>query len=329
LHLVARTTEVAGTAAPSTGRAPRTSRRARRRGARYGARDFRYTRKGLFYTAPAVLIFAAFVIFPTFYTFYVSLWKWNVLNPSLSVYLGLGNYRQLFTATDPGFVASLWNSLYFTGAMVIGGTAVSLALALLLQRGGRLMNASRLAIYLPNATPVIATSIIWAWIFNPQFGLANWILRSLHLPALQWVEAQSTAMPSVIIFSLWHEVGFTTVVFLGGLAIVNEEYGEAARVDGAGPWKEFWYITWAQLRPVTTFVIVITTIGSLQAFTQFYELSNGGPNNVTTTLSYLVYQEGIVLGNTGYGAALAVVLFAITVFITLIRRRTTSGAGLT
>jgi multiple sugar transport system permease protein len=273
-----------------------------------------------------VLIFAAFVIGPTFYTFYVSLWKWNVLNPRLSIYRGLGNYRELFTATDPGFASSLWNSLYFSGAMVIGGTAISLGLALLLQRGGSLINASRLAIYLPNATPLIATSMIWAWIFNPQFGLANWVLRSLHLPALQWVQAQSTAMPSMIIFSLWHEVGFTTIVFLGGLAVVSEEYGEAARVDGAGPWKEFWYITWAQLRPVTTFVIVITTIGSLQAFTQFYELSNGGPNNATTTLSYLVYEEGIVIGNTGYGAALAVVLFLITVFITLVRRRT---AGLT
>ena len=299
-----------------------------RRGGQHGARDFRNTRKGWLYSAPAVLIFAAFVIVPTFYTFYVSLWKWNVLNPSLSVFKGLGNYRSLFTATDPSFGSSLWHSLYFCGAMVIGGTAISLALALLLQRGGRAVNASRLAIYLPNATPLIATSLIWTWIFNPQFGLANWVLHSLHLPVSQWVEAQGSAMPALIIYSLWHEVGFTTIVFLGGLAVISEEYGEAARVDGCGPWREFWYITWPQLRPVTTFVVIITTIGSLQAFTQFFELSEGGPNNVTTTLSYLVYQEGIVIGNTGYGAAIAVVLFAITVFLTLVRRRTV-GTGIT
>lgn len=139
-----------------------------RRGGRHGARDFRNTRKGWLYSAPAVLIFAAFVIVPTFYTFYVSLWKWNVLNPSLSVYKGLGNYRALFTATDPSFGSSLWHSLYFCGAMVIGGTAISLALALLLQRGGRAVNASRLAIYLPNATPLIATSLIWTWIRWPS-----------------------------------------------------------------------------------------------------------------------------------------------------------------
>lgn len=283
---------------------------------------------GWLYSAPAVLIFAAFVIVPTFYTFYVSLWNWNVLNPAMSVFKGLGNYKQLFTATDPSFADSLVNSLYFCGAMVIGGTAISLALALLLMRGGRAMNMSRVAVYLPNATPLIATSMIWAWIFNPQFGLANWVLRSMHLPASQWVQAQGSAMPAMIIFSLWHEVGFTTIVFLGGLAVISEEYGEAARVDGCGPWREFWYITWPQLRLVTTFVVIITTIGSLQAFTQFYELSNGGPNNVTTTLSYLVYQEGIVIGNTGYGAAIAVVLFLITVSITLVRRRTT-GFGIT
>src|ERR1700761_7758217 len=235
---------------------PARARRARRR----GARDYRHTATGWLYSAPAVLIFGAFVIVPTCYTFYVSLWNWNVLNPSLSVYKGLGNYRELLTAADPSFAVTLWNSLYFTGAMVLTGTAVSLGLALLLQRGGTAVNASRAAVYLPNATPLIATSLIWSWIYNPQFGLANWALHSLGLPTSPWVEGQATSMPAVILFSLWHEVGFTTIVFLGGLTIINDEYGQAARVDGAGPWQEFWYITWPQLRPVTYFVVIVTTI---------------------------------------------------------------------
>jgi multiple sugar transport system permease protein len=293
------------------------------------ARDFRHTKMGWLYSAPAVVIFAAFVIVPTFYTFYVSLWKWNVLNPSLSVFRGLGNYRQLAAAADPSFLSSLWHSLYFTGAMVIVGTALSLGLALLLQRGGTVSSASRVAIYLPNATPLIATSLIWAWIYNPQFGLANWVLHSLHLPTSPWVQGQASSMPAVILFSLWHELGFTTIIFLGGLTIINDEYGQAARVDGAGPWQEFWHITWPQLRPVTSFVVVITTILSLQSFTQFYELSGGGPNNATTTLSFLVYEESQVLQNTGYAAALAVVLFLITVFFTLVRWRTSPRIGAT
>jgi multiple sugar transport system permease protein len=324
-HMIGQATETAGPAGLKRAGEGKRARRARRA----SARDFRHTKAGWLYSAPAVLIFSAFVIIPTFYTFYVSLWHWNVLNPSLSVYKGLGNYRQLLAATDPGFLQTLWNSLYFTGVMVIAGTAISLCLALLLQRGGSVLNASRVAIYLPNATPLVGTSLIWAWIYNPQFGLANWVLHSLHLPTSPWVEGQATSMPAVILFSLWHEVGFTTIIFLGGLTIINEEYSQAARVDGAGPWQEFWYITWPQLRPVTSFVVVITTILSLQSFTQFYELSGGGPNNATTTLSFLVYEESQVLQNTGYAAALAVVLFLITIFFTLVRWRTSPRIGVT
>ena len=292
---------------------------------RKAARDFRATRWGWAYSAPAVLVFLAFVIIPTGYTFYVSLWKWNALNPALSKFKGLGNYTRLFDATQPTFLSSLWHSLYFTGSMVIGGTAISLALALLLQRGGALLNGTRVAIFVPHATPVIATSMIWTWIFNDKFGLADWVLHSLHLPTSQWLQSSSSAMPAVVIYSLWHEVGFTTVVFLGGLATLSNELSEAARVDGCSGRQEFWHVTWHQLRPVTVFVVAITAITSLQAFTQFYQLSNGGPAYATTTLSYLVYQEAFVFSDTGYGAALAVVLFAVTVFFTLVRRRTAAG----
>ncbi|MEZ0113980.1 multiple sugar transport system permease protein [Catenulispora sp. EB89] len=288
-------------------------------------RDFRATRWGWAYSAPAVLVFLAFVIIPTGYTFYVSLWKWNALNPALSKFKGLGNYTRLFQANQPTFLSSLWHSLYFTGAMVIGGTAISLALALLLQRGGALLNGTRVALFLPHATPVIATSMIWTWIFNYKFGLADWILHSLHLPTSQWLQSSSSAMPAVVIYSLWHEVGFTTVVFLGGLATLSNELSEAARVDGCSGWQEFWHVTWHQLKPVTVFVIAITAITSLQAFTQFYQLASGGPAYATTTLSYLVYQEAFLFSDTGYGAALAVVLFAITVFFTLVRRRTAAN----
>ena len=288
-------------------------------------RDFRATRWGWAYSAPAVLVFMAFVIIPTGYTFYVSLWKWNALNPALSKFKGLGNYTRLFQANQPTFLSSLWHSLYFTGAMVIGGSAISLALALLLQRGGALLNGTRVALFLPHATPVIATSMIWTWIFNYKFGLADWILHSLHLPTSQWLQSSSSAMPAVVIYSLWHEVGFTTVVFLGGLATMSNELSEAARVDGCSGWQEFWHVTWHQLKPVTVFVIAITAITSLQAFTQFYQLASGGPAYATTTLSYLVYQEAFLFSDTGYGAALAVVLFAITVFFTLVRRRTAAN----
>jgi multiple sugar transport system permease protein len=280
---------------------------------------------GWLYTAPALLVFAVFVIGPTGYTIYVSTFKWNVLNTSMSKYIGFANYRALFGSSTPSFLGSAWHSLYFSGATVVGGTALGLAVALLLQRGGKLLNGVRVAVFAPYITPVVATSVAWVWIFNPQFGLANSVLRALHLPVTQWLQSSVWAMPSVIVFTLWHEVGFTVVLFLGGLSVLSTEMSEAARMDGANAWQEFWHITWPQLRPVTSFVVVITSITSLQAFTQFYEMSSGGPDYATTTLSYLLYQEAFLLFHTGYGAALAVVLFAITAAFTLLRRRTGNG----
>lgn len=276
---------------------------------------------GWLYTAPALLIFSVFIIGPTAYTLYISTFHWNTLNPSMSSFIGADNYKALFQSSTPSFLTSALNSLYYCAAMVIGGTAISLALAVLLQRGGRLLNASRVAIFAPHATPIVATSLAWVWLFNPQFGLIDEVLKHLHLPTSQFLFSSTWAMPSVIVYSLWHEVGFTVVLFLGGLAVVSGELSEAARVDGAGPWQEFWHITRPQLRPVTLFAVVITSISSLQAFTQFYEMSKGGPAYATTTLSYLLYQEAFVLFDTGYGAALAVVLFVVTAAFTLLQRR--------
>ncbi|MBY8886292.1 sugar ABC transporter permease [Streptomyces sp. PTM05] len=279
---------------------------------------------GWLYTAPALAVFAVFTIGPTAYTLYISFFHWNTLNAAMSRYIGLANYRSLLGHSTPSFLTGAWHSLYFTAGTVIGGTALSLALALLLQRGGRLMSASRVAIFAPYATPVVATSLAWVWIFNPQFGLADAVLKAAHLPQPLWLQSASWAMPSVIVYSLWHEVGFTVVLFLGGLAVISPELGEAARVDGATAWQEFWHVTWPQLRPVTAFVVIITSITSLQAFTQFYEMSQGGPVYATTTLSYLVYQEAFVFFDTGYGAALALVLFVVIAGFTLLQRRTTS-----
>jgi multiple sugar transport system permease protein len=317
---------VAETVAPAAGvsqRAPSASRRPRRRG---GVRDFRSTKTGYFFVLPALLIFGVFTIFPTIYTFYISLWHWNQYNIALSKFVGVQNYKDLFQQGDPSFLTAFGHSLYFTVGMVIGGTAIALGFALLVQRGGRLLNLSRLGLYLPHATPLIASSLVWGMIFDPRFGLLNYGLDKLHLPTSQWLYGTGSAMPAVIIYSLWHDLGFTTLVFIGGLAVISDEYGEAARVDGCGPWREFWYITWPQLRPVVTFVVLITTIGSLQAFTQFYELQGAG--NSTVTLSFLIYQDASGQTPTlGFAAAAAVVLFAITVLFSLVRRRTSVGGG--
>jgi multiple sugar transport system permease protein len=316
--------------APSLGVTQNPTNRAglpeRRTRPRRGARDFRRTWWGYVFVLPALLTFAVWTIFPTIYTFYISLWHWNQYDIALSRYVGLANYRQLFQQGDPSFLGAFGHSVYFTAGMVLGGTALSLAFALLVQRGGRLLALSRLGLYLPHATPLIASSLVWGMIFDPRFGLLNYGLDKLHLPTSQWLYSPGSSMPAVIVYSLWHELGFLTLVFIGGLAVISDEYGEAARVDGCGPWREFWYITWPQLRPVTTFVVVLTTIGSLQAFTQFYELRGAGSS--TVTLSFLIFLNAAGQSpELGYAAAVAVVLFAVTVLFSLVRRRTSVGGA--
>ncbi len=279
---------------------------------------------GYLFTAPALAIFAVFTILPTIYTLYISLFNWNSLNVARSKFRGLANYQELFSEND--FPTSTLNSLYFTVAMVIGGTALSLLIALLLQRGGRWVAASRVAVFTPYVTPLVATSIAWIWILNEKFGLLNLALRAIGLAGPNWLLSPSWAMPSVIAYSLWHELGFTTIVFLGGLSVLSPELGEAARVDGVNRWQEFWYVTWPQLRPVTVFVITITMIMSLQAFTQFYAMTQGGPGTATTTVSVLLYEQ--IATRTGYGAAIAVVLFIVTAALTLIQRKTSRPSAI-
>ncbi|HEX3780959.1 MAG TPA: sugar ABC transporter permease [Pseudonocardiaceae bacterium] len=279
---------------------------------------------GYLFTAPAIAIFAVFTILPTIYTLYISLFKWNSLNISRSKFLGLNNYQELFSEND--FPVSALNSLYFTVAMVIGGTAISLLIALLVQRGGRWFAATRVAVFTPYVTPLVATSIAWIWLLNQKFGLVNLALHAVGINGPNWLLSPTLAMPSVIAYSLWHEVGFTTIVFLGGLSVLSPELGEAARVDGVNRWQEFWYVTWPQLRPVTVFVITITMIMSLQAFTQFYAMTQGGPGTATTTVSVLLYEQ--IATRTGYGAAIAVVLFLVTAALTLIQRKTSRPSAI-
>jgi ABC-type sugar transport system permease subunit len=279
---------------------------------------------GYLFTAPALAIFAVFTILPTIYTLYISLFNWNSLNISRSKFRGLQNYQELFSESD--FPVSALNSLYFTVAMVIGGTALSLVIALLLQRGGRWIAATRVAVFTPYVTPLVATSIAWIWILNQKFGLLNLALQALGIAGPNWLLSPTWAMPSVIAYSLWHELGFTTIVFLGGLSVLSPELGEAARVDGVNRWQEFWYVTWPQLRPVTVFVITITMIMSLQAFTQFYAMTQGGPGTATTTVSVLLYEQ--IATRTGYGAAIAVVLFIVTAALTLIQRKTSRPSAI-
>jgi multiple sugar transport system permease protein len=283
---------------------------------RLGIRSGRYA---FLYLSPALLIFLVFTVGPALFVLYISVFDWNLLNSSLSTYVGTANYRNLAHSSD--FWHSIEMSAYFSGATVVGSTVLGLGIALLLSSRGLVRRIVRLAVLTPYFTPLVATSIVWVWIFNPQFGLLDALLRMLHLPQVGWLQSTTWAMPALIVYTLWHDLGFTVIIFLAGLATVSTDLREAARVDGARYRHEVRDVVLPQLTQTIVFVIVITTIDSLQAFTQIYTMTQGGPLGATTTTGFLLYEESFVFYHTGFGAAIAVVLFVVIALFTLIQLR--------
>lgn len=292
-----------------------------------GQSGIRSGRYAALYLSPALAVFLVFALGPAIFVLYISLFQWNLLEPSLSHFIGVANYRALFAS--PAFWHSALISGYFVVASVVLSTIAGLGLALLLLRQRALHKVIRLAVFSPYFTPIVATSIVWVWIFNPQFGLLDAMLKIVHLPAVGWLESVTWAMPAILLYTMWHDIGFTVIIFLSGLAGVSLELREAARVDGASAWRETWHVVLPQITGTLLFVIVITTVNSLQAFTQFYTMTGGGPVNATTTTGYLVYENAFVFYNTGSGAAMAVVLFIVIAIVSLsqfwLLRRPTPG----
>jgi len=310
------TSPASGTAG-ATPPAPGWQAAERRRARRSAARRVRSGRYSAFYLSPALLIFLIFTIGPAIFVFYISFFHWNLLDQAQSRFRGVGNYTSLFTSHQ--FWHSIVVSCYFVALSVGLSVIVGLGLALLLSSTGVVKKVVRLAVLSPYFTPVVATSIVWIWILNPQFGLLDDLLRLAHLPQPSWLLSPTWAMPAVVAYSLWHNVGFTVLIFLAGLATVSTDLREAARVDGAPWWREVWHVVLPQLTNITLFVVVITTIDSLQAFTQFYTMTGGGPLGATTTTGYLLYQQAFVFYHTGYGAAIAVVLFVVIAAFTALQ----------
>ncbi|WP_029150331.1 carbohydrate ABC transporter permease [Microbacterium indicum] len=272
--------------------------------------------------APAMLVFLVFSIFPSVVTVMISLFDWNWLNTAMSEFVGLENYRAMLAGeTTPSFWSTLRISFVFIIAIVVFGTAISLAIAMLLRRSTRIAMFGRAAVFIAYVTPQVATSIAWIWMYNDRFGVLNALLSAAGLPRIDWLGNPGVALVAIIIYTLWNGTGFTMMIFLGGITTLSTDQSEAARLDGANAWQEFWHVTLPQLRPFVTFVVIITSIHSLQAFTQFFVMTSGGPGYVTSTLGFEVYRQAFVTRSAGYAAALAVVLFAITAIMSAAQMR--------
>lgn len=272
---------------------------------------------GYLFVLPNLIGFTIFGLFPIAFALYIAFTDWNL--SSAPQFIGLKNFQTMMT--DRLFWLSLRNSFYYTFGAVPLGVFAAFWLALLMNRKLPGMVIFRTAAFLPQITLTVAVAVVWSWIYHPEFGLANFMLKLIGVQGPRWIYSSAWAMPAVIIMSNWQGIGFATLILLAGLQGVPEELHEAASIDGASGWQKLRFVTVPLLSPTIFFVIVTSLIGAFQAFDQFYILTKGGPANATTPLTLYIFQNGFQFFKMGYGAALSFVLFVIILIITFIQWR--------
>lgn len=196
--------------------------------------------------------------------------------------------------------------------------AISLSLALLVNRKLPGIAIFRSAYYIPVVTSIIASSMIWMWLYDANNGLINHFLNMIGLPTQIWLKDPNLALPSLAIMRIWKGVGWNMVIFLAGLQAIPTTLYEAASVEGASRWKKFWKITWPLLTPTTFFVFVMATISTFQTFGEIYAMTSGGPVGSTRTLVYMIFVYGFERYEMGYASAIAFVVCAIILILTLL-----------
>jgi multiple sugar transport system permease protein len=237
---------------------------------------------------PALLFFVLFVGFPVVYSFYLSFHEWNMMAPK-PTWIGGENYAALLQ--DEFFLRSLLQTTLFTLGITVCIVLFSMATAILLDQKLKQIQLYRTVYYLPAVTSVVAIGIVWLWIFDPQYGLINQVLRSVGVLGPRWLADQKLALPALILTAAWRNIGYFATIFLAGLQGIDTMYYEAARIDGAGAWGCFRRITLPLLRPTTLFVVIMSVILSFQVFALVYVMTGGGPAGSTSVLVFYLYQQ--------------------------------------
>ena len=261
-------------------------------------------------------------ILPTLSALQVAFYQWDMLSDERP-FVGMGNFQRL--AGDSVFLAAMANTLKYVALGVPTGLVLALAIALGLARIRRFAGLFRTVYFMPFITSLVAVSWVWRWLYQPQRGSINELLGLVGIPAQPFLQSTSQALPSIVAVNVWHDLGFQVVIFLAGLHAIPDVYYEAARLDGASPWRLLRHITLPLLNPTIVFLAVTSAISSLQVFSQVQNMSaqgTGGPLNSTLSLVLYVYQKAFGGAyQMGYASAMTVVLFALILAVTLVQLR--------
>lgn len=272
-------------------------------------------------SAPALLLLTLFLIIPILLTFALSFTNARLVSPNPTRFTGLENFLRAFTA-DPTFIRSLINTGLFALVVVPVQSGIALALAILVNQKVKGVTAFRTLIFMPVVTSMVVVSILWSF-FYQENGLFNSLFNTFTggaWSAISWLQNPGTAMPSIIVLSIWQAVGLHMVIWFSGLQLIDPALYEAADLDGAGSWQKFRYVTWPGLRSTMIFILVTITIAALGLFTQVDVMTQGGPQDSTSTIVYHAVRKGFREQDVGYGAAISLIFFALVLVITAIQR---------
>ncbi|NJO49927.1 MAG: sugar ABC transporter permease [Leptolyngbyaceae cyanobacterium RM2_2_4] len=269
------------------------------------------------FLVPALILLSIFLLGPIAYLIYLSFTSGSFTRAGIQ-WIGLRNYWRLLLTPD--FWQVIGNTVYFTLATVIPSLVIPLGLAVLLNRALALRGLLRTAYFIPSITSLVAVGLGFRWLFQTD-GPVNALLDTAGIEPIPWLGSVTWAMPVLILLSVWKQLGFNMVVFLAGLQAIPANRYEAAELDGANAWQQFWHITLPGLRPTLVFATVTTAIFTLRSFEQPYVITGGGPLNSTNLLVFYIYNQAFAQFDFGYAAAAATVLLMVTLVFVYLQLR--------
>lgn len=266
------------------------------------------------FIAPVFIYTVIFRIIPIFFSLILSFTRYDGFNRP--VFNGIQNYKALM------FSGEFWNSVIrtmeFSVLVLPLNMLISLVMAVLINNRVRGIGFFRALYYLPVITPLVAASMIWMWLYDPQYGIFNFFLSLFSLPPVNFLSNTSTALASVAVMRIWRGVGWNMMIYLAGLQGISAYLYEAAKLDGAGTVKQFTKITWPLLRPVHLYVLIVGLISTLQSFTEMYVMTGGGPLQSTTTVGMLIYTSAFDYMDMGYACSMSFALGIIIMVLSVI-----------
>ena len=272
------------------------------------------TKNFILFTAIPLLGIMIFIVFPTVGSFALSFFNWDML--SKPEWVGISNYLDLFK--NPKFWFILRNTLIFSLSVTIFAVIIPLLLAAILNEKIFGKDFFKTSYFLPFVTPMIVVALVWQWIFDPNLGLLNHLLKL----NINWLFDPDFALTALIIVQAWKLIGYNTIILLSGFGNINSSLIEAAEIDGASPFAKFFRIIIPLLSPTILFVMIVTTISSFQVFDLVFMMTKGGPENATNLLVYWLYQEGFEYFNIGQASCIAYVLFTIIAILSIFQWKT-------